>query len=189
MTEEEEEGGIENIKDPDDYTQRRRIKQILDSRKNAKQLLIQGQAQYETIVERDMIYSLVVRNYVLDIEPLRQNFPSAEDRWESEEIGYVDFENSAETAIGEGTVISAEPEGFGLYGLSDYLETEDIYEIEVEVEKEKQGPYSGRELQEEIVQVGLPTRISNQAFRLANLWLSDIGLSVEPDRGSDGIEL
>jgi len=187
-TDTEPEDSVEKIDDPDKYAQRRRIEQILDQRQRVNEVLMELNASDVSPTERDRAYAVVVSNYIRDIEPLRQYYPSSEDRWTTQKIGDVDM--TAELQRRHNGIVDVQPGQLEVAGLEDYLNLRNPIPCVAEIsEVGGAGPRMSKSQETLSIEVPIPGHVTETAYRTANMWLSDIGFSAEPDNAQVGLEL
>lgn len=195
----------EEVKDPNELVQRRRLEQILERRKQIGDIATRLEVRNKKPEETKKVLAVAIRSYIRDLEGLRQHYPAHEDRWEENELGTVEVGNvlteeklrnysSVETKYNEEKgpsyfdgckmeVLNMEPKEVTLYGLDDFL----YYSprIGVEVKWRNESDRYTREYEfDRTIPLVLPHHIMDKAFRTANLYLSDIGLTATADMGT-----
>jgi hypothetical protein len=192
----------EEVKDPNELVQRRRLEQILERRKKIGDIATKLEVRDKKPEETKKVLAVAIRSYIRDLEGLRQHYPAYEDRWEEDELGTIEVGktiteeklrnySSVETKYTEDKgpsyfngckmeVLRVEPEEVTLYGLNDFLSCSPEIGVKVKWRNGSDMYTQGHQFNRTIPLV-LPHHVMDKAFRTANLYLSDIGLTATAD--------
>ncbi|OTE99115.1 hypothetical protein B9G49_13410 [Halorubrum sp. SD683] len=183
------------VLDPEEYTQKRRLRDVFDARRRvaewereARNLRMQQGVNEQQ--ERHYILS-AVQSYLREIEPMMlETYPEiGEEYWKDVDLGSVEIpppESLAPENAGSvhSEIISveeaAEPQQASLAGIGSLLGRDVWVSAQFEARVMKRGGDG------EVPEVGtntvlLPRRIIMKAFRQANVFLSEVGLDLDPD--------
>jgi hypothetical protein len=198
----------EEVRDPNELVQRRRLEQILYLREEIREIATELEAGSGNPRKKKKALAVSIRSYVRDIEELRQHYPKHEPRWTEEEIGTIDtrrnisqnllrsYSSVEGREIGPGYFKGSEmeiqdisPQKFTVFGLNDFLKVSPELTVEVKW-RSKPDVYTQEFEFERYISIQLPHHILDKTYRTANLYLSDIGLTATADMGTgDGLEV
>jgi len=194
------------VEDPEDYSQQQRIQQILKSRDWVRESLLDIELNpHLGSDEKESAKFKVVRNYIADLEPLRNMYPSCEAYWtgdfededETFDIGEIDYERRARQKRGalrrhefKGVkhsvgnmgidILEIEPKKGEIDGLADYISLPAQQTVRIEYRQEPNAYNTDPTEKFTRIGVPVPASVSNRAFRCANMYVADIGLSATP---------
>lgn len=205
---ENEEKTLKHIEDPEQYTQRKRIEEILESRRAVRRETRQAELRDDISQDRRNVAAFVaVRNYVCNLETLRQHYESSEHYWEPSKgadeigdlsIGTIDFRQHANARRNvlrrretHGTqykyqdkdieILGVEPVKITVKGLADFINLNQILSTTVEYQMEA-GIYESKPTTKTTtIKIPVPREITDRGFRLANRYISSIGVEMEPE--------
>lgn len=179
---------VEGIQDPEEYYQRRRLKEIGDARHKAR-LAKQEMKEYE-LIEANVtrlglleFYRSAVEGYLIEAEPLVLNQYADEgglELWRNELLGEHAFRpDNVRNVKGE-----IEPRTVEFRGLQSILDISSP--IVLSFEADKQHPFEGHTTETHTEEFAIPEHILDKAVRRLNLFLSDVGMDVDIDENPHG---
>lgn len=186
------------VLDPDAYTQKRRLKDLFELRREVADIRLHAQAQISSPYHLDhealTAYRVAMNAYLVEVEPLIRRY-GGEDIWEESHLG---------------TLTVSPPEGFTEDGTTPSIhngqreiinpasETEIHFDglqsiltepnpltatFEATVTERHKGEHKIRETKT----VQIPDRILDRGYRTVNLFLAEQGLDLDPDDDNSDI--
>jgi len=184
------------VLDPEEYTQKRRLRDVFDARRRVAEWEREGRnarVMNDHVSEHHERHLLLtaVQSYLREVEPLMlETYPEiGKEYWQKAELGTVQIpppeslspENAGSVHTDVITVDeTASPEEVHLEGIGTLLGREVWLSGEFEARVTKRG-VGGEVTQKDTNSVLIPRPVIMKAFREANMFLADVGLDLDPD--------
>jgi len=180
------------VLDPDSYTQKRRLKDLFELRREVADIRLRAQARISSLAHLDhealTAYRVAMNAYLVEVEPLIRRY-GGEELWEEASLGELTVE-PPDGLTEEGVTPSiqnrqrrvkspAEPETTTFTGLQSILTEPNPLAVtfEATVSERLEGTYTRQETK----YVQIPDDVLDRAYRTVNLFLAKQGLDLDPD--------
>lgn len=187
------------LRDPEEYIQHRRLEDIFDARQKVRDKRTEAQGYaYETGDRTGgaSVYRTALVSYLTELEPLTQEYPNT-DAWTEPHLGEVFLDPPVEPANnvysqghrlqkdGQSHLVSNLPDtvSYRFDGLYSILDVPDP--LSYTYEFDSNDPYTAASTITHTVEKQIPWTILQNAHRLANRWVADIGLAADIDTSTD----
>lgn len=180
---------VQQVADPEEFNQQRRLRSIFDARDRARN--IYEATQDPTIGESPQSlaanYRAAVQNYIGEIEGLLKKYEWDDDEtdlWQQVRLGPIliqppqeitSLHHDADVRVIDASEIEAEEQY--LNGLRGYLGASFPVQKSFQVPVEER--HKGQHTVTATVQVEMPVSVSYRAFRYANDFLTKVGFDIE----------